>query len=71
MVPVAIGLAAGLVGALMTSRLLAGMLFGVTGVDATTYAGATAALAAAALGATLLAARRATRLEPVVALRAE
>jgi putative ABC transport system permease protein len=71
MVPVAIGLAAGLVGALMTSRLLAGMLFGVTAVDATTYAGATAALAAAALGATLLAARRATRIDPVVALRAE
>jgi len=71
MVPVAIGLTAGLVGALMTSRLLAGMLFGVTAVDATTYVAASAALAAAALGATLLAARRATRIDPVVALRVE
>jgi putative ABC transport system permease protein len=71
MVPVVIGLAAGLVGALMTSRLLAGMLFGVTALDAATYVAAIAALAVAAFGATLLAARRATRIDPVRALRAE
>jgi predicted permease len=71
MVPVVLGLAAGLVAALMTSRLLAGMLFGVTAVDAATYVGTAVLLAISALGATLLASLRATRIDPVIALRSE
>jgi putative ABC transport system permease protein len=69
MIPVVLGLAAGLVAALMTSRLLAGMLFGVTALDVATYIGAAALLAAAARGATLIASLRAARVDPVIALR--
>jgi putative ABC transport system permease protein len=71
MVPVVIGLAAGLTGAVMTTRLLTGMLFGVTATDAGTYVAAAGVLAAAALCATLISARRATRIDPMIALRAE
>jgi putative ABC transport system permease protein len=71
MVPVGLGLVAGLGGALMASRLLTGMLFGVTAGDAATYVGAAAVLAAAALGATVIAALAATRIDPIIALRAE
>jgi putative ABC transport system permease protein len=71
MVPVVVGLGAGLVCAIMTSRLLVGMLFHVTAVDAATYAGAATGLAAAALGATLMASLRATRIDPIIALRSE
>ena len=67
--PVLAGVAVGIAAAVVASRLLAGMLFGVAPTDVATYAGAATLLAAAALVATLVPARRATRIDPVAALR--
>ena len=69
--PVLAGVVAGVLGAMMASRLLAGLLFGVEPTDAATYAGAALTLAVAALAATVVPAARATRIDPVVALRSE
>jgi putative ABC transport system permease protein len=69
--PVAAGLGAGLAAALVLSRLVAGLLFGVAPRDPRILAGACAALAVAACAAVVLPAVRATRIDPVRALRAE
>ncbi len=66
-----IGLALGIAGALATSRLLTGLLFQVQATDPAMYAGVSALLAFAALVASWLPARRAARVDPIVALRAE
>jgi predicted permease len=66
-----IGVAAGLAAAFAASRLLAGMLYGVKPNDPATYGAVAAALAAIALAACYLPARRATRVDPIIALRAE
>jgi putative ABC transport system permease protein len=63
--------AIGLVGALATSRVLAGLLFGVDPLDPATLVAAAALLALVALLASYLPARRATRVDPLVALRSE
>jgi putative ABC transport system permease protein len=63
------GLAAGVVGALVLTRALRTLLFGVSTTDPLVFLGVTAVLAATAMLAVWLPARRATRLEPVVALR--
>jgi predicted lysophospholipase L1 biosynthesis ABC-type transport system permease subunit len=65
------GLVAGLLFALATARFLASFLFGISPFDPLTFAAVTAALAAAALVASWVPARRATRVDPVVALRDE
>jgi putative ABC transport system permease protein len=65
------GTALGLLGALALSRLLASLLFGVSGRDAPTLAAAAMVLALAALLASLLPALRAARVDPVVCLRSE
>jgi len=68
---VGFGLAAGLLGALATARLLSGFLYGVQPADPAAILLASLVLAAAAVLATLLPVRRATRVDPVIALGAE
>ena len=67
----AIGSVLGLGGALVLGRLLSGMLFGVTPTDPGTHLAATALILLVALLACFIPARRATRVEPTVALRYE
>jgi len=67
----AIGVCVGLAGAAGLSRYLEGMLVGLATLDATTYAAVAAAFAAVAMVAVYLPARRATAVDPLVALRHE
>ncbi len=66
-----IGAAAGLLTALGLTRLMRGILYGVTPNDSWTFAAVTAVLVLVALVATLVPALRATRVDPLVALRTE
>jgi putative ABC transport system permease protein len=66
-----IGVAAGLAGALALTRLLRSIIFGVSSFDLMTFAGVTAILIAVALAASYLPARRASRIDPMEALRTE
>ena len=65
------GVAIGLPLALASTRLLSGFLYGLTATDPATIAIATACLVAAAALSAYIPARRATRVDPLVALRAE
>jgi len=67
--PVALGIAAGLAGALIAGRLLDTLLYGVSSRDPLTLAIVPLLLAATGLLATWLPGRRATRVDPLVALR--
>ena len=65
------GVVVGLAGAAALGRLMSSLLFGVTATDPATYAGVVAVLVVVAAAATWIPARRASRVDPVVALRYE
>ena len=64
-----LGIALGVLAALAFSRVLAGLLFGISGTDALTFIAVAAAVAGVSLLAAYLPARRATGVNPMVALR--
>ena len=66
-----LGLVAGSAGALLAARFMASLLFGVKTYDPLAYGAVALILAAVAAVACLLPARRATRVDPIIALRAD
>ena len=71
MTPVAVGISGGLIIALMVGRLLAGLLYGVASADIVTMLCVVATLAGVAAVASIIPARRASRVDPLIALRYE
>ena len=71
MIMASIGLAIGLIGAFSLSRVMRSMLHGVSPTDPLTFTGVSIVLLGVALLACLIPARRATRVDPIVALRNE
>jgi ABC-type antimicrobial peptide transport system permease subunit len=66
-----LGIAIGVTGSILTGRLLAGLLFGVTPNDPVTFGIAALLLAAVGIAACSGPAARAARIDPAVALRAD
>jgi ABC-type antimicrobial peptide transport system permease subunit len=64
-----IGLVLGVIGSLLATRLIQGLLFGVTPTDPVTLAGVAIAMAAVGVAACWLPARRAAKVDPAVAIR--
>lgn len=71
LLPLAGGVVGGLAGAVVTSRLMRGMLYGIDAFDAVSFGAAIAVLLAVTLGAGLIPARRVAAVDPIAALRAE
>jgi putative ABC transport system permease protein len=71
MAPVVAGLTAGVLAALGATRLMATLLFDVAPTDVTTYVEVAAAMILVAIAACILPARRAIRVDPLAAIRAE
>jgi len=65
----ALGAALGVTGALVLSRVLASLLYGVGATDLRTFVAVPVVLCLVALAASYLPARRATRVDPVLAMR--
>jgi len=66
-----VGVALGCLGALASARFISSLLFNVKPLDAVSFAGGSVVLVLTALIATLIPARRAASVDPVVALRYE
>ena len=71
MKPTVVGLAIGIAGAAVLGRVLTSLIFGVTARDATTFAAVSAIVLGVGLLASIVPAYRATRVDPLQALRAE
>jgi ABC-type antimicrobial peptide transport system permease subunit len=71
MQPVAVGMLIGILLAAGVSRVLQGVLFGVSPLDAAAFFGAAVFLTAVAIMASLAPTRRATQIDPVTTLRQE
>jgi predicted permease len=71
LMPVAVGLAAGAAVSIVLGRLLGALLYGVTPADPITIAAVAAVLGIVGVAACYLPARRATRVDPAIALRTE
>jgi len=69
--PLLVGIAGGLIGAALASRLLQGLLYGVGPFDAFAFAAAVISLLAVAAAAALIPARRIAAIDPATSLRAE
>jgi putative ABC transport system permease protein len=65
------GIAVGLIGAFLVTRLMSSELYGVSPLDPITYIGVAVVMAAVTLLACYIPTRRATRVDPMVALRYE
>jgi ABC-type lipoprotein release transport system permease subunit len=66
-----VGTILGVSAALLATRLVSSMLYGIASSDPATYVAVSALLASAALAATFIPAMRATRVDPTITLRAE
>jgi putative ABC transport system permease protein len=66
-----VGVAAGIVGSLTVTKVIAGILYGVTPTDASTFVGIALLFASVALLATYIPARRAATMDPTIAFRSE
>ena len=71
MAPAAVGMAAGVAAAGLLTRYLGSLLYGVAPLDPLTFGTIPLVLLAVAVGSVLIPAARASRVEPVEALRAE
>jgi predicted permease len=68
---IGVGIALGLGGSIAATRLLSSMLYGVSALDRSTFAATTVALAVVGFLATLIPAFRATRADPLLAIRSD
>jgi len=66
-----VGIAAGLLGAFLLTRVMSSLLFGIGATDFVTFSAVSVILAVVAFAATVIPAQRATRVDPMVALRDE